>query len=34
VKKFMQNADRILADYEAKNGTVVPHPSAGRAGRT
>lgn len=34
VKKFMQNADKILADYEAKNGIVVNHPSAGRAGRT
>ena len=32
VKKFMQNADKILADYEAENGKVVDHPSASRAG--
>ena len=34
VKKFMQNADEILAKYEAENGTVVTHPSATRAGRS
>ena len=34
VKKFMQNADDILAKYEAENGKVVEHPSATRAGRS
>ncbi len=34
VKKFMQNADKILADYEAESGKVVDHPSASRVGRS
>lgn len=33
IKKFMANADSIIAEYEEKNGIVVRHPNAGSAGR-
>jgi alanine-synthesizing transaminase len=34
VRRFMQNADQILAQYEDENPTVVSHPSVSRTGRT
>src|SRR5690606_35155486 len=37
VKRMMQHADQILAEYEERvgiKGNVVPHPNTTRAGRT
>jgi alanine-synthesizing transaminase len=37
VKRMMQNADQIIAEYEERVGitaSVVPHPNSTRAGRT
>jgi len=37
VKRMMQHADQILAEYEERVGiksSVVPHPTITRAGRT
>jgi len=34
VRKFMNSADKILADYDPSGGTVVSHPQAGRVRRS